>query len=172
MLSRIIRQEDQRSVMFWLPPGGRDNGVWATTWAILAELDSADAEPLLARLHAADIGGYVATPSGRLGLAGSTRALYVDRDQLPQATDVVMRFLRGKNDTPPPTTRPKKAPQAPRPAATRIGVAAAKVAFGALAIAGVTAMLYLAGSDWLARNHQQAHRLPPSHLSGMTNPEP
>lgn len=177
MFSRILRQEDisERSVMFWLPPGGRDNGVWASTWVMLAELDSADVEPILANLHTADIGGYAAIPSGRLGLAGALRALYVDRDQLPQATDVVMRFLRGRDSPPVVTTTRRSAGRvrrSPRPAFRRTAVAAAKIVFYAMVIAGMATLAYGEGSEWLAMTHQRAHQLPPSQLPGITNPAP
>ena len=67
MLSRVIPLEylKERDLMFWLPPGGQDNDVWADTWVILAELESADAAPILALLQDADVGAYIAGPSGR-----------------------------------------------------------------------------------------------------------
>ena len=177
MLSRIIPLEElrQRSVMFWLPPGGRDNGVWASTWSMVAELDSAHVAPLLVQLHDADVGGYAATLSGQRGRADLPMALYVDRDQLPKATDVVMRFLRGKED-PPPMAAPRresfKDSTAPRSASARTAVALAKIVFGALVIAGFTAMMYLEGTPWLAMMHQEAHLPPRSHLPGITSPSP
>lgn len=177
MLSRIIPLEElrQHSVMFWLPPGGRDNGVWASTWVMFAELDAADVAPLLARLHDADVGGYAAAPSGRRGRPDALMTLYVDRDQLPKATDVVMGFLRGKNATPPgatPRQASRKAPTTPSSASTRTAVAVAKIVFCALVIAGFTAIMYIQGAHWLAMTHHRAHLLPPSHLSGITNPAP
>ncbi|MCX2933431.1 hypothetical protein ORI20_24470 [Mycobacterium sp. CVI_P3] len=100
MLSRILPLEylKERDVMFWLPPGGRDNEVWADTWVILAELDPADAEPILARLRDADVGAYVWTPSGRKGAPNTGVQLYVDREQHNKAVDVLMLFLRGRDN--------------------------------------------------------------------------
>jgi hypothetical protein len=49
-----------------LPPGGVDNGVWASAWAELADLDAAEVAPVLRLLADADVGGYVATPGGRI----------------------------------------------------------------------------------------------------------
>jgi len=116
--------------------------------------------PLLARLHHADVGGYAATPSGRRGRPNSPTTLYVDRDQLPKATDVVMRFLRGKNDPPPmatPRRASRKAPTTPRSASTRTAAAVAKIVFCAPVIAGFTALIYIEGTHWLAMTHQRAH---------------
>ena len=177
MLSRIVQLDElrQRSVMFWLPPGGRDNGVWASTWVMLAELDPADAAPLLSLLHDADIGGYAAKPSGSRGRPDLPTTLYVDRDQLPKATDVVMRFLRGRNDPPPMAMArraARKAASTPRSTSTRTAGAVAKIACCDRVIAGFTALIYIQGTQWLAMTHQRAHRLPPSHLSGITNPAP
>jgi hypothetical protein len=50
--------------MFWLPPGGTDNGVWAAAWAELADLDADDVGPVLGLLARAGVGGYVATQVG------------------------------------------------------------------------------------------------------------
>ncbi len=179
MVSRITQLEDLRlrSVMFWLPPGGRDNGVWASTWVAIAELDSADVATLLARLHDADIGGYAAAASGRRGLPHAPTNLYVDRDQLPRATDVVMQFLRAKSDPLPMATtrgteRKDPSPTSRRSASTSAAVAAAKILFCALVIAGFMVMAYIGGAHWLEMTHQKAHQLPPSHLPGITNPAP
>lgn len=99
MPSRVLPLEDlkQRSVMYWLPPGGRDNGVWADTWVIMAELEAADSAAVLTLLAQADVGGYVATPGGRRTVTTTSRHLYVDREQHNHATDVLMLFLRGKD---------------------------------------------------------------------------
>ena len=51
-------------------------------------------------------------------------------------------------------------------------MALAKIVFCALVIAGFTAMIYIEGAHWLAMTHQRAHLLPPSQLSGITNPAP
>ena len=42
--------------------GGVDNGVWASAWAELADLDVADVAPVLRLLADADVGGYVGKP--------------------------------------------------------------------------------------------------------------
>jgi hypothetical protein len=99
MLSRVIPLEylKERDLMFWLPPGGQDNDVWADTWVIIAELDAADAQPVLDLLQDNDIGAYVAKPSGCKGAPSPGRQLYVDREQYTRATDVLMLFLRQKD---------------------------------------------------------------------------
>jgi hypothetical protein len=98
MYSRVMQLEElkQRSVMYWLPPGGRDNGVWADTWVILAELEAGDATAVLDLLAEADIGGYVAIPAGQKARANGCHHLYVDMMQYQRAVDVLMLFLRGK----------------------------------------------------------------------------
>jgi hypothetical protein len=92
-----LEELKQRSVMYWLPPGGRDNGVWADTWVILAELEAGDVTAVLDRLADADVGGYAAIPGGRKS-CGSTAChhLYVDRMRYHRAVDVLMVFLRGR----------------------------------------------------------------------------
>ncbi|HZE17173.1 MAG TPA: hypothetical protein VE197_16555, partial [Mycobacterium sp.] len=82
-------------VMFWLPPGGPDNGVWASAWAELADLEPGDVEPLLTLLADADIGGYVATPGGRWRCYGSTVRIWVDSLQYHGA-EVLMNYLRSR----------------------------------------------------------------------------
>ena len=91
MLSRVLPLDDlaQRSVMYWLPPGGQDNGVWATMWVLIAELEAREVGPVLARMADADIGAYAAKPGGDGG-----RRLYIDVMQYNQAADVLMVFLR------------------------------------------------------------------------------
>ena len=172
--SEQLKELRLRSVMFWLPPGGRDNGVWATTWVMVAELDSADVAPLLTLLHDADIGAYAAKASGRAGRAHAPTNLYVDRDQLPQAADVVMTFLRAKGEPASTTTpRPPRKTRARRTSASaRKAVVGAKFLFCAFVIAGATAMAYMEGTHWLAMTAEKAHRLPASHLPGIVNPEP
>jgi hypothetical protein len=115
MYSRLIPLEDlspsvtisqsgdlkQRSVMYWLPPGGRDNGVWADTWVILADIETGDVTAVLDLLAKADVGGYVAIPSdGQRVRAHSCQHLYVDTQRYHQAEDVLMLFLRCKQPRP------------------------------------------------------------------------
>ena len=42
MTSQIRPLEDVGGfgIAYWLPPGGRDNGVWADIWVAIADLDS------------------------------------------------------------------------------------------------------------------------------------
>jgi hypothetical protein len=49
--------------MFWLPPGGTANGVWAGAWAELADLHSDDIAPVLHLLAQADVGGWSPHPA-------------------------------------------------------------------------------------------------------------
>ena len=60
-----IQDLTQFDIAYWLPPGGKDNGVWADTWAIIADLESDDVAEVLNLLAEADVGGYVAIPGGR-----------------------------------------------------------------------------------------------------------
>jgi hypothetical protein len=91
-----LEELKRRSVSFWLPPGGRDNGVWADTWVMLAELEADDTAPVLNLLAQNEVGGYtVHTRSPRVRTNGC-HLLYVDTTRYHQAEDVLMIFLRGK----------------------------------------------------------------------------
>jgi len=98
MPSRILPTEEleQRGVMYFLPPGGQDNDVQATTWVVIAEFEPREIRPILAQLADAGIGGYAARPTGLRPGCGASHRLYVDGMQYNQAMDVVMSFLRGK----------------------------------------------------------------------------
>lgn len=104
-MSSLIRPlEDVAAceIMYWLPPGGRDNGVWADTWVLIADLDSGDATTILDLLAKADIGGYVAVPGGRRARAkGPVRfSLWVDSMQYGPAENLLIRFMQasGRSD--------------------------------------------------------------------------
>jgi len=160
MLSRVLPLDDlaQRSVMYWLPPGGHDNGVWATMWVVIAELETREVAPVLVRMADADIGAYAAKPA-----AGGGQRLYVDVMQYNQAADVLMVFLRKETagkpraTSGPRTSTPADArtthaaprrfpPPTRRRTAARLAVKVANgVLFAALVI-GVLAMVYLIGS--------------------------
>ena len=102
MYSSVIPLEAlaQRSVMYWLPFGGRDNGVWANTWVLLADIETGHATAVLDLLAEADVGGYVAIPRGQRARGGGRRHLYVDALRYHRAEDVLMPFLRGKQPRP------------------------------------------------------------------------
>jgi hypothetical protein len=96
--SRPIRNPAQFDVMFWLPPGGTDNGVWASAWAELADLGPDDVEAVLSLLASADVGGYVATPGGRAQRPGQpiVHRLWVDSLRYHKAEDLLMAYLQGR----------------------------------------------------------------------------
>jgi hypothetical protein len=102
MYSSVTPLEElaQRSVMYWLPFGGWDNGVWADTWVILADIENEDVTAVLDLLTEADVGGYVAIPRGQKARAGGRLHLYVDTMRYHRAEDVMMVFLRGKEPRP------------------------------------------------------------------------
>jgi hypothetical protein len=82
------------SVMFWLPPGGTDNGVWASAWAELADVEPEQVGPVLALLADAGVGGYLATPGGRVAQGRPViHRLWVDSLQYHRAEDVLMNYL-------------------------------------------------------------------------------
>jgi hypothetical protein len=95
--SRPAADPARFDVMFWLPPGGTDNGVWATYWAELADLESSDVGPVLTLLADAGVGGYVATPGGTLRYRSRTpiHRLWVDSLQYHRAEDILMAYLNG-----------------------------------------------------------------------------
>jgi hypothetical protein len=101
MSSQIRPLEDLASsdIAYWLPPGGRDNGVWADIWVAIADLESADASDVLDLLTKADVGAYVAVPGGTRARAarGHLRCgLWVDAMQYGLAEDVLIRFMRAR----------------------------------------------------------------------------
>ena len=97
-LLRPVADPAQFDVMFWLPPGGTDKGMWAGAWAELADLDAVDIDPVLGFLATADVGGYVATPGGRACRRGQpvVHRLWVDSLQYHKAEDLLMVYLRGR----------------------------------------------------------------------------
>jgi hypothetical protein len=102
MYSSVLPLEElaQRSVMYWLPFDGWDNGVWADTWVILADIENEDVTAVLDLLAEADVGGYVVIPHGQKARAGGRHHLYVDTMRYHRAEDVLMLFLRGKEPRP------------------------------------------------------------------------
>lgn len=175
MLSRVIPLEylKERDLMFWLPPGGLDNDVWADTWVIIAELDDADARPVLDLLGDNDIGGYVARPSGRKGAPQTGKQLYVDREQYTKAIDVLMLFLRKKDQPPMPRSEaiaPKIRSKIKIPAIPRAVSLVFKVVLGAAFIALFLFLVYAQGSRMWPGVHPAKHPVPASNAPGMTNP--
>jgi hypothetical protein len=83
-------------IPYWLPPGGRDNGVWATTWELITDIDSGYVATVLELLAAADVGGYAAVPGGRRARARGPvpYSLWVDAMQYGLAEEVLIRFMR------------------------------------------------------------------------------
>jgi hypothetical protein len=110
MYSSVIPLEElaQRSVMYWLPFGGWDNGVWADTWVILADIENEDVTAVLDLLAEADVGAYAAVPHGQKARAGARHHLYVDTMRYYRAEDVLMLFLRGKEPRPDDARRAAK----------------------------------------------------------------
>jgi hypothetical protein len=88
-------------IAYWLPPGGKDNGVWADRWALIADLDADDIDEVLDRLADADVGGYVAIPGGRRARATGPvcHSLWVDLTQYHHAENVLMLWMRGRHQT-------------------------------------------------------------------------
>jgi hypothetical protein len=168
MSSRILPMADlaQRSIMFWLPPGGRDNGVWASQWTLVAELDAADAPRVLSALAAADVGAYAAG-------AGASRRLYVDALQYNQALDAVMLFLRGRQvydlgayRSAPRAPHPAQAPTEPRRVVGRTLRPILAAAVLALLVAVVFVVLHL-----LDDRHRDVKEPASQHHSASSNQE-
>ena len=54
-LIRPLEDVASREIAYWLPSGGRDNGVWADIWVLIADLETDDASEvldLLAKINA------------------------------------------------------------------------------------------------------------------------
>ena len=167
MLSRVIPLEylKERDLMFWLPPGGLDNDVWADTWVIIAELEDADAQPVLDLLGDNDIGAYAAKPSGRRGAAASGKQLYVDREQYNKAIDVLMLFLRKKDQPPIPRSEPiaaKIQSKVSIPAVPHAVALVLKVVLGAAFVALFLLLVYTQGPRMWPGVHPAHHPAPNS----------
>ena len=91
-----LEELKRRSASFWLPLGGKDNGVWADTWVMLAELEADDAAPVLGLLAQADIGGYAVAARGPRVRTSESHHLYVDTQRYQHAEEVLMVYLRGR----------------------------------------------------------------------------
>jgi hypothetical protein len=98
-LIRPLEDVASREISYWLAPGGRDNGVWADIWVLIADLETDDASEVLDLLAKADVGGYAAIPGGRRARAKRPACahLWVDAMQYGRAEDVLMRFMRGRH---------------------------------------------------------------------------
>jgi hypothetical protein len=101
-MSSVIRAVEDVAcceIPYWLPPGGRDNGVWADMWVLIADLESDDVSEVLDLLAKADVGGYVAVPGGARARARGPvwHRLWVDAMQYGPAEDVLIRFMRGRS---------------------------------------------------------------------------
>jgi hypothetical protein len=100
MTSQIRPLEDLSScgIAYWLPPGGRDNGVWADIWVAIADLETGDAGEVLDLLAKADVGGYVAIPGGTRAKARGPvcSRVWVDAMQYGLAEEVLIRFMRAR----------------------------------------------------------------------------
>jgi hypothetical protein len=111
MSSQIRPLEDvaPSDISYWLAPSGRDNGIWADMWILIADLESDDASEVLDLLAKADVGGYVAIPGGTRARARGPVCcrLWVDAMQYGRAEDVLIRFMRGRSahDTDPVPSR-------------------------------------------------------------------
>jgi hypothetical protein len=175
MPSRIVPLEylKERDLMFWLPPGGQDNEVWADTWVILAELESAYAAPVLALLHDADVGAYIARPSGLRGAASRSVHLYVDREQHNKAVDVLMLFLRGRDRPPAPVKSPvRKQPKPTKrtPSAAQLAVLMVlRFVLGAVFVALFLWLIYHDGPRVFPTVHP-SHSAPAADTPGIQRP--
>jgi hypothetical protein len=164
MQSRVIPLEvlKERDIMFWLPPGGQDNEVWADTWVIIAELESDDVAPVLDLLRDCDIGGYAARARG-LKTTGVGRQLYVDMQQHNKAIDVLMLFLRQKDHPPMPRAEriaPKIRNRITVPVVPRAVALVLKVVVGAALIALFLLLVYTQGPRLWPGVHPGKHPAP------------
>jgi hypothetical protein len=80
--------------MFWLPPGGFDNGLTASAWAEIADLTEDKLADVLFALAEADIAGYVAVPHPAAVQQPVSYRLWVDSLRYRRAEDLLMELLR------------------------------------------------------------------------------
>lgn len=94
--------------MFWLPPGGFDNGIDASNWAELADLPEQEVASVMFDLAEANVAAYVAmlrhTPIGAAPDQVHYR-LWVDSLHYRRAEDLLMEILAQLHHTRPPTPR-------------------------------------------------------------------
>lgn len=100
MPSRILPLEDieHLGTKFWVPAGGRENGVEATVWTVLAELELSEVSPVLSKLAAANVAGRAVAIAAATQRGNARHRLYVDAMKYNQATDALMIALRGKGN--------------------------------------------------------------------------
>ena len=157
----------QRSAMYWLPPCGRDNGVWADTWTCLPDIETDDVTAVLGLLADADVGGYAAISRGRNGRTDGYSHLYVDMMCYHRAEDVLMLYMRAKG---PRADHPRTAAKKPatcdvtpmrrtRGIAPVISQVIGGLMFAALIALGLT-FAYTAGPAYHPCVHPSPHRLP------------
>lgn len=94
-----------RGPMFWLPPGGFDNGIDASAWAELADLPEGEVAEVLFGLQEAGIAAYVAIGQQARRGAGSGPVryrLWVDTLRYRRAEDLLMDILATLHHTRPP----------------------------------------------------------------------
>ena len=99
MSSQIRPLEDiaQCDIAYWLPPGGRDNGVWADIVGLIADLDSDDAagsRPVGEgrRRWLCGVPGWEKSQGARPG----PHSLWVDAMQYGLAEEVLILFMRSR----------------------------------------------------------------------------
>lgn len=176
MYSSVIPLEKlaQRSMMYFLPPGGRDNGLWADTWVIIADIETEHVTAVLDLLAEADVGGYATIPHGPKARADGRYHLYVDTMRYHRAEDVLMVYLRGKPrpDAPRAVTKTPTTRNARLIPQSRMGAAVSRLAtkdatrktiwvlIGAALIALVLAGAYYIGPTYYPSACADCHRTP------------
>lgn len=100
MYSNLVPLEElkRHSAPYWLPFSGRDNGIPAINWMVIADLEAGDVTTVLDLLAKAGVGGYAVAPLGRRARAIGRHAIYVDAMRYHRAEDVLMLLLRGKEE--------------------------------------------------------------------------
>jgi hypothetical protein len=93
-----IEEIEHLGTKFWVPAGGRENGVEATVWTILAELEGNEVSPVLSKLAAANVAGRAVAIAAATQRGNAHHRLYVDAMKYNQAMDALMLALRGKEN--------------------------------------------------------------------------
>jgi hypothetical protein len=148
------------------PVGARDNGLDASRWEIVAELEGGDVSPVLSKLAAAGIGAYAVTVAGLAPRGNARRRLYVDGTKYDQASDVLMIVLRGKEnrDLGDYVPSPRRPPKSASPTTTSARSPAAKIALRVgqgLLILATAAILLAIAYEFAVHGYARLH--PPHH---------
>jgi len=168
MPSRIlpIEEIEQLGTKFWVPTGGQENGVDASEWTVLADLEGDEVSPVLSTLAAANVAGRAVIIAAAKQLGNARHRLYVDAMQYNQAMDALMIALRGKENREvagyvprrrPPAESTSRTMASSRPSAARIALRVGQWTLLAATFAVMLCIAYQSASHRFPVVHSRPH---------------